>query len=224
MTLAVALVIAQPAQDLAPDYTQLVRDRRTLEALLADEQAVRDAVARHHNALALAWRAQATPRCRPDTAQIVARASALLRRHRRDAQSVRVRAKELGLVARAATVAPLVGLDESDALTRLIARAEAAVDAHLELRTWHQRYLSPLAPKCGGALEPGPGIGPSGARNAVLVIEEGAVVCPGPVAVREGVAVVGGAACVSLGACSCGARAVAPGAVLVVRTGTVAEG
>lgn len=211
----VALAIAQPTQDLAPDYTQLVRDRKTLEALLADEQAVRDAVARLHNATAVAWRLRATPRCRPEIASLLARASALLRRHRQDAQTVRVRARELARLARAPTIAPLVGLDESDTLTRLFARADAAVDAHLELRAWHARYVAPV--KCPFTLVPEPGVGRAGTFNAVLFLGD-VVACPTRAPIREGVAVVSGEACAGDSSCTCVPRSVAPGAVVATST------
>ncbi|MEQ8278014.1 MAG: hypothetical protein RMA76_28195 [Deltaproteobacteria bacterium] len=212
-----ALVVAQPATDLAPDVDLLLREQRRVERLVDDELTVRRAVARVHNALAIRWRAEPQKRCTTDIASLLTRADLLLGRHTRDAQVARVAGAELGRLAKAATIAPLLAADHARQITSLVAHAEAAADRHLELRAWHERFVEPRLATCPHTLTGAPGLGDADANNAV-VVPAGLSVCPDRSAVHGGVAIVGREACVDAGRCVCTPHPVLPAAVLTTST------
>ncbi|MFT5456619.1 MAG: hypothetical protein ACI9K2_003106 [Myxococcota bacterium] len=130
----------------------------------------------------------------------------------RDAlQSARVAESEVGDLATAPTVAPLLPVATRDRVGALAAEVQANTARWAVAGAFHARFVEPPMRSCDGGLEPGPGLGAFG--PAAVIVLDGELCPPAPRIGR--VAIVVRPSCVAPDAgCDCEPSLLAPGAVL----------
>jgi hypothetical protein len=225
----VMAALASDAGWIAPGPAELRASLETLEARLAEAEAVGRAAERLQNAWGTALAAGVRAPCAADPAAhaVAARVVAFGAAWRDAAQRARAEDGRLAGWVSSETVAPLLDPETGARVASARARVQAQSDAWMEFLGWQARYFTPTATGCTSALSAAPGVAlalpvaPDERSLPVAIIGVGGgTVCPvGAPADGRVVLLPNAVACMGDGDCSCAPAPVSPGAVLFGRPG-----
>lgn len=216
-----AAPLADPLATLAPTLSEAISWLGTLEASVADAEALGESVARLQNQWVEAGWAD-DPKCGPDEAALVAALRVFGPAWREAVATTVAWRAQVAIGVRAPTVEPLLDpatLRRVDAVGRRVELQERRLRRAV---AFAQGDLRPRTKACTAAVSPMTGVVRAevasvgrATRTAVLALSPGGVCGEGDEVPRSGVVLLAdGRGCYSEGGCGCVVAPLAPGAVL----------